>query len=140
MSVTFILAVLVVTVVVVPIRVIRLVIRRSYWADRWRVATRWRKTFAVAGWGLIAIAACAWLVPWVLILVKVADHRFPGGLAQAALHLLFDLAILGANMLTALVIGELLLLPLRRATRKMTYYQVAATRAGSKTPAGPRST
>jgi len=131
---------MVIAVVVIPIRVIVIARGRAYWSDRWRAATRWRRGFAVAGFGFLAIAACEWLALWVLVLIKISDHRFLGGSGQAGLMFFIVIALVGITMFVAHAVGELLLLPLRSTPQAdEPYGQAAATSAGSTTPAGPRS-
>jgi len=131
-----------IAVVVTPIRAIVLVKGRAYWAARWRVARLSTKGFALVGWGLIAIAACEWLAIWVLILIKVSDRGLLGRSGQAGLTFYIVLAGIGITMFVALVVGELLMVPLRlsKPQEDAPHGQAAATSAGSTTPAGPRST
>jgi hypothetical protein len=140
MTMLLIAVAMLIAVVVTPIRAIVFVKGRQYWASRWRAAKRWRKSFAVTGWVFMAIAVCEWLAVVVLIVMKFHDRRFLGGSGQAALGFFIVLAVIGFTMFLALVVGELMTLPLRfTPLEDAPHGQAAATRAGSTFPAGPRS-
>ena len=111
------LAILFAALLGVPIRIFRLVVARAQWAERWRGAGALRRGLGDAGLLFMGLAACEWLALVAVILKKLSDHQFLGGSGQAGLIFFIVIIGLALTMLIAMVIGELLLIPLRRAQR-----------------------